>query len=275
MNSAELVHQIEQKESFLCVGLDTDLDLIPSKYKSEQDPIFTFNKAVIDATERYAVAYKPNIAFYEAMGPRGWESLQKTMDYIPKNIFTISDAKRGDIGNTAFKYAQTYFEPKAAGFNFDAVTVAPYMGYDSVKPFLSFDGKWVVLLALTSNVGGDDFQLVQDGDGQPLYERVMRKAMGWAGVNQMMFVVGATKSEYLSKLRLIAPDHFFLVPGVGAQGGSLDDVAKNAMNARVGLLINSSRGIIYAGDDVSVSAARMAKKLQEEMSVCLSKYRKI
>ncbi|RXK52458.1 orotidine-5'-phosphate decarboxylase [Aquirufa rosea] len=274
MNSIELVKQIENKRSFLCVGLDTDIDLIPSKFRLEKDPIFTFNKAVIDATHAYAVAYKPNIAFYEAMGPQGWESLQKTMEYVPKDVFTIADAKRGDIGNTALKYAQTFFDPQSSGLNFDSLTVAPYMGRDSVEPFLTYPDKWVILLALTSNVGSHDFQMTKSEDYMPLYERVMRTAMSWSSPEHLMFVVGATRSDFLQKVREIAPDHFFLVPGVGAQGGSLEDVAKYAMNSRVGLLVNSSRGILYAGDDTSVSAAREAKKIQEEMDRYLDEYRR-
>jgi orotidine-5'-phosphate decarboxylase len=272
MNSIELVRQIESKGSFLCVGLDTDLTLIPKSFLKESDPVFAFNKAVIDATEKYTVAYKPNIAFYEAMGPKGWESLQKTMDYIPQEIFTIADAKRGDIGNTAYKYAQTFFDPASSGLNFDSITVAPYMGHDSVEPFLTCKDKWVILLALTSNPGSHDFQMSKSEDYIPLYERVMRLAMTWGNAEQMMFVIGATRSDFLQKVREIAPDHFFLVPGVGAQGGSLEDVAKYAMSSRVGLLVNSSRGIIYAGDDTAVSAAREAKKMQEEMTMYLDKY---
>ena len=211
MNSIELVRQIESKGSFLCVGLDTDLTLIPKSFLKESDPVFAFNKAVIDATEKYAVAYKPNIAFYEAMGPKGWESLQKTMDYIPQEIFTIADAKRGDIGNTAYKYAQTFFDPASSGLNFDSITVAPYMGHDSVEPFLTFEDKWVILLALTSNPGSHDFQMSKSEDYIPLYERVMRLAMTWGNAEQMMFVIGATRSDFLQKVREIAPDHFFLV----------------------------------------------------------------
>ena len=274
MNSAELIKQIEQKRSFLCVGLDTDIKLIPSRFKTEKDPIFAFNKAVIDATLPYAVAYKPNIAFYEALGPAGWESLQKTMEYMPKEVFSIADAKRGDIGNTATKYAQTFFDPTQAGFDFDSVTVAPYMGEDSVTPFLQFEDKWVILLALTSNEGSYDFQRITDEKGITLYEKVMRKAMEWGTIDQMMFVVGATHTELIAKIRGIAPDNFFLVPGVGAQGGSLADVAKFGMNKNVGLLVNSSRGIIYAGDDTAVSAAREAKKVQEEMNQLLDQYYK-
>ena len=274
MNSAELIKQIEQKRSFLCVGLDTDISLIPSKFKTEKDPIFAFNKAVIDATLPYTVAYKPNIAFYEALGPAGWESLQKTMEYMPKDVFSIADAKRGDIGNTATKYAQTFFEPARAGFDFDSVTVAPYMGEDSVSPFLQFKDKWVILLALTSNPGSNDFQQMKDENGMPFYENVMRKSMEWGNAEQLMFVIGATRTDYIAKVREIAPDNFFLVPGVGAQGGSLSDVAKYGMNDKVGLLVNSSRGIIYAGDDTSISAAREAKKVQEEMNQLLDQYYK-
>ncbi|MEN9959786.1 orotidine-5'-phosphate decarboxylase [Aquirufa antheringensis] len=274
MNSAELIKQIEQKRSFLCVGLDTDITLIPSRFKAEKDPIFAFNKAVIDATLPYTVAYKPNIAFYEALGPAGWESLQKTMEYMPKDVFSIADAKRGDIGNTATKYAQTFFEPARAGFDFDSVTVAPYMGEDSVTPFLQFENKWVILLALTSNPGSNDFQQMKDENGIPFYENVMRKSMEWGNTDQLMFVIGATRTDYIAKVREIAPDNFFLVPGVGAQGGSLSDVAKFGMNSRVGLLVNSSRGIIYAGDDTSLSAAREAKKVQEEMNQLLDQYYK-
>ena len=274
MNSTELIKQIEQKRSFLCVGLDTDITLIPSRFKTEKDPIFAFNKAVIDATLPYCVAYKPNIAFYEALGPAGWESLQKTMEYMPKDVFSIADAKRGDIGNTATKYAQTFFDPTYAGFDFDSVTVAPYMGEDSVSPFLQFDDKWVILLALTSNPGSTDFQQLKDSTGINLYEKVMRKAMEWGSADELMFVIGATRSDYMAKVREIAPDNFFLVPGVGAQGGSLADVAKFGMNKNIGLLVNSSRGIIYAGDDTSVSAAREAKKVQGEMNQLLDIYYK-
>jgi orotidine-5'-phosphate decarboxylase len=272
MNSSELVKQIELKRSYLCVGLDTDIALIPSRFKTEADPVFTFNKAVIDATLPYCVSYKPNIAFYEAMGPKGWESLQKTLEYIPKDVFTIADAKRGDIGNTTLKYAQTFFDPSKSGFDFDSITVAPYMGHDSVQPFLTFENKWVILLALTSNPGSQDFQLLTTENGKALYENVMRKAQEWGSPEQLMFVVGATQSEHLSYLREIAPENFFLVPGVGAQGGSLEEVSKYGMNSKVGLLVNSSRGIIYAGDDTAQSAAREARKIQEEMNRYLDMY---
>lgn len=272
MTLKELVHQILTKKSYLCVGLDTDPTLIPSSFKNEKDPIFAFNKAVIDATADYAVAYKPNIAFYEALGPKGWESLQKTVEYIPNEIFTISDAKRGDIGNTATKYAQTFFDPAFCGLNFDSVTVAPYMGKDSVEPFLQFDEKWVILLALTSNPGSMDFQLIKDSTGKTFYQNVLIKSQEWGSVENLMYVVGATRAEFLQDVRKYAPDHFLLVPGVGAQGGSLEEVSKYGMNSNVGLLVNSSRGIIYAGEDTFNSAKREAKKVQEEMEMYLEKY---
>lgn len=274
MTLKELVQQILTKKSYLCVGLDPDPKLIPSSFKSEKDPIFAFNKAVIDATADYAVAYKPNIAFYEAMGTAGWESLQKTIDYIPKDIFTISDAKRGDIGNTATKYAQTFFDPSFCGLDFDSVTVAPYMGKDSVDPFLQFENKWVILLALTSNPGSLDFQLIKDADGKTFYQHVLTKSQEWGTVENLMYVVGATRAEFLQDVRKYAPNHFLLVPGVGAQGGSLEEVSKYGMNKNVGLLVNSSRGIIYAGDNTFNSARREALKVQEEMESCLEKYYK-
>lgn len=272
MTLQELVHQIIAKKSYLCVGLDSDPSLIPAAFKKEKDPIFAFNKAVIDATADLAVAYKPNIAFYEAMGPKGWESLQKTIEYIPKEIFTISDAKRGDIGNTATKYAQTFFDPSRCGLNFDSVTVAPYMGRDSVEPFLQFENKWVILLALTSNPGSLDFQLLKDETGKTFYQQVLTKSQEWGTVENLMYVVGATRAAYLQEVRKYAPEHFLLVPGVGAQGGSLEEVSKFGMNKNVGLLVNSSRGIIYAGDDTYTSAKREAKKVQEEMEIYLDRY---
>lgn len=274
MTLQELVQHILSKKSYLCVGLDTDPTLIPSSFKSEKDPVFAFNKAVIDATADYAVAYKPNIAFYEALGPKGWESLQKTLEYIPKEIFTIADAKRGDIGNTATKYAQTFFDPSFCGLNFDSVTVAPYMGKDSVEPFLQFDEKWVILLALTSNPGSLDFQLMKDESGKTFYQHVLSKSQEWGTKENLMFVVGATRSAYIQDVRKYAPNNFLLVPGVGAQGGSLEEVSKFGMNKHVGLLVNSSRGIIYAGDDTYASARREAFKVQQEMEACLDKYYK-
>lgn len=264
MNRSELIGQIKQKKSFLCVGLDTDLSKIPPHLLDTEDPIFEFNKAIIDATKDFTVAYKPNSAFYECYGPKGWESLKKTIDYIPKNIFTIADAKRGDIGNTSTYYAKTFFEY----LNCDSVTVAPYMGEDSVKPFLEFENKWVILLALTSNKGAFDFQMIKDGDGEELFKKVLRTSSKWASPDNLMYVVGATRAEGIAEVRKIVPDHFFLVPGVGAQGGSLEDVARYGWNKDCGLLVNSSRGIIYAsnGLDFADRAKEEAQKLQQEMA---------
>lgn len=267
MTKEELFQQIQKKESFLCIGLDTDLQKIPKHLLDSEDPIFEFNKQIIDATHDLCVAYKPNIAFYESMGLKGWDSLQKTLNYIPKEIFTIADAKRGDIGNTSNMYAKTFFET----YNFDSVTVAPYMGSDSVKPFLDFEGKWAIVLALTSNQGGLDFQMIKDYDGNMLYQKVLEKVQTYG--QNIMFVVGATRSESLKKVRDIAPDNFLLVPGVGAQGGSLEDVAKYGMNDHCGLLVNSSRGIIYASssEDFAIAARRKAFDLQSAMSEMLKK----
>lgn len=267
MNRLGLYNEIKKKQSYLCVGLDTDLSRIPKHLLSEPDPIFAFNKAIIDATKDHCVAYKPNIAFYEALGPKGWESLEKTMDYIPDEIFTIADAKRGDIGNTSKKYAETFF----SYFNFDSVTVAPYMGIDSVSPFLEFDDKWVILLGLTSNKGSDDFQHLVS-DGKPLHEHVIEKAQSWGNPDNLMFVLGATHPENFKGLRALAEDYFFLVPGVGAQGGSLSGVSEHGMNDHCGLLVNSSRGIIYAGgdsEDFAEVAGKKAKELASEMSKLL------
>jgi orotidine-5'-phosphate decarboxylase len=272
MTAAELTGHIRQKQSYLCVGLDTDIRKIPTHLLHEADPIFAFNRAIIDATAEFAVAYKPNIAFYEAMGPRGWESLQKTLDYIPKDCFTIADAKRGDIGNTSGLYARTFFDPSAAGLSFDSVTVAPYMGHDSVLPFLEYPGKWVILLALTSNPGSADFQRQRIHAGpvgeQELFEVVLETAQNWASPDQLMFVVGATQTDQLARIRAIVPDHFLLVPGVGAQGGSLAEVSRVGMNAGVGLLVNASRSILYAssGLDFAQKAAYEARLLQQEMA---------
>jgi orotidine-5'-phosphate decarboxylase len=273
MNRIELVSQIKTKQSYLCVGLDTDIKKIPSHLLKESDPVFEFNRQIIDATYKYSVAYKPNIAFYEALGPKGWESLQKTLEYIPKEIFTIADAKRGDIGNTSSLYARAFFE----NMNFHSITVAPYMGEDSVKPFLDFKGKWVILLALTSNDGSKDFQTLTVNDsGEQLFERVIKTAHTWGDADRMMFVVGATKAEMFSKIRAVAPDSFLLVPGVGAQGGDLEGVSKYGMNKDCGLLVNSSRGIIYAssGTDFATQATKEAQKLQEEMKGYLDQYMK-
>lgn len=269
MNYQALSALIKAKQSYLCVGLDTDIQKLPVHLHGEADPVFAFNKAIIDATAPYAVAYKPNIAFYEAQGPRGWESLQKTLDYIPEDCFTIADAKRGDIGNTSGLYARTFFDKSAAGLDFDAVTVAPYMGHDSVQPFLTYPGKWVILLALTSNPGSADFQRQPvDNETQELFETVIEKAGTWATHEQLMFVVGATQAEQLTRIRELAPQHFLLVPGVGAQGGSLADVSKNGLIPDGGLLVNASRSILYAssGPDFAEAAAREAKAIQQEMA---------
>lgn len=269
MNYQSLYQNIKNKKSYLCVGLDTDLSKIPPHLLSEEDPIFEFNKQIIDATYPFAVAYKPNTAFYEALGARGWESLQKTVEYLPKDTFNIADAKRGDIGNTSTMYAKAFFER----MNFDAVTIAPYMGEDSVKPFLDFNGKWVILLALTSNIGSQDFeQLPLQKDGL-LFEEVIKKSQMWADETQMMYVVGATKAEKLQEIRALAPDHFLLVPGVGAQGGSLEEVSKYGLNSHVGLLVNSSREIIYASNekDFAKKSAQKAEDLQRQMERFLDK----
>lgn len=269
MTRAELIDQIKTKESFLCVGLDTDINKIPKHLLTYEDPIFEFNKRVIDATKDYAVAYKPNIAFYESMGIDGWRSLAKTLDYIPDNIFTIADAKRGDIGNTSEMYAKTFFQT----YPFDSVTVAPYMGEDSVSPFLNFEGKWVILLALTSNKGGKDFQELLIGE-DTLFEKVLEKSQNWGNDENLMYVVGATRGEDIGRVRAKVPNAFFLVPGVGKQGGSLEDVVKFGMNTDCGLLVNSSRGIIYAGEGEHFADAvkEEARKIQEEMKNYLIQY---
>ena len=268
MTKKELINQIKKKKSFLCIGLDTDIKKIPTHLLELEDPIFEFNKQIIDATKEFCVAYKPNIAFYESMGVSGWNSLQKTLDYIPTNIFTIADAKRGDIGNTSSMYAKAFFE----NMNFDSVTVAPYMGSDSVTPFLEFKDKWAIVLALTSNKGGLDFQKLEDKNGKQLFKQVLENSKEWGTDENMMYVVGATRAEELLEIRAIVPNHFLLVPGVGAQGGNLNDVAKYGLNSDCGLLVNSSRGIIYAGNDVDFAgkAKIEAQKLQQEMAVILS-----
>lgn len=258
MTKQELIEQIRLKKSFLCVGLDSDISRIPEHLKSLPDPVFEFNKKIIDATKDLCVAYKPNIAFYESLGASGWESLQKTIEYIPKTHFTIADAKRGDIGNTSRLYAKTFFDT----YDFDSVTVAPYMGKDSVHPFLQFDNKWVILLALTSNPSSHDFQFFKDGDLR-LFEKVLQVSKEWGSDENLMYVVGATKPEYLKEIRTIIPDHFLLVPGVGAQGGSLEEVAEQGMNKDIGLLVNSSRGIIFA--DASIHFAEAARSAAESI----------
>ena len=265
MTKEDLFEQIQKKQSFLCIGLDTDLKKIPSHLLRTDDPIFEFNKQIIDATHDLCVAYKPNIAFYESMGASGWNSLKRTLEYIPKEIFTIADAKRGDIGNTSKMYAKTFFET----YNFDSVTVVPYMGSDSVKPFLDFEGKWAIVLALTSNQGGIDFQLLKDKENEMLYQKVLKKVQTY-GPN-IMFVVGATRAEYFKEIRKIAPDNFFLVPGVGKQGGSLEEVAEYGMNSYCGLLVNSSRGIIYASSsqDFAKAARQKSLELKNKMSQML------
>jgi len=268
MTRQELINQIKKKKSFLCIGLDTDIKKIPAYLLELDDPIFEFNKQIIDATKELCVAYKPNIAFYESMGVSGWNSLQKTLDYIPKDIFTIADAKRGDIGNTSSMYARAFFE----NMNFDSVTVAPYMGSDSVTPFLEFKDKWAIVLALTSNKGGLDFQKIEGETGKQLFKQVLETSKEWGTDENMMYVVGATRAEELLEIRAIVPNYFLLVPGVGAQGGKLKDVAKYGLNKDCGLLVNSSRGIIYAGNDVDFTekAKIEAQKLQQEMAVILS-----
>jgi orotidine-5'-phosphate decarboxylase len=266
MTQDQLVQQIHKKKSFLCIGLDVDLEKVPKHLLDEEDPIFAFNKAIIDATHHLCVAYKPNIAFYEAYGLKGWQALGKTIQYINEKhpeIFTIADAKRGDIGNTSSRYAKTFFKDLA----FDSLTVAPYMGKDSVEPFLAFEDKHTILLALTSNVGASDFQ-VQKVNEKELYKHVIETSKTWKNAENLMYVVGATRAEYFAEIRNIIPDSFLLVPGVGAQGGNLQDVCKYGMNKNVGLLINSSRGIIYASnyDNFALAAAQKASELQRQMA---------
>ncbi|MEN8839242.1 MAG: orotidine-5'-phosphate decarboxylase [Flavobacteriales bacterium] len=268
MNYKELVSQIKTKKSFLCVGLDTDLAKIPAHLLETEDPIFEFNKQIIDATKDFCVAYKPNIAFYEMLGAKGWESLQKTIDYIPETHFTIADAKRGDIGNTSLYYANTFFDT----YNFDSVTVAPYMGSDSVIPYLQHKEKWAIVLALTSNQGADDFELQKLNSGEYVFEKVLSTSKEWGNEQNMMYVVGATRPEMLAEIRKIVPHHFLLVPGVGAQGGSLSEVVKYGMNNDCGLLVNSSRGIIYAGNDLDFAkkSGEAARAIQQEMANLMS-----
>ena len=273
MTRRELIDQIKAKRSFLCVGLDTDITKIPEHLLAEEDPIFAFNKAIIEATEDLCVAYKPNIAFYESYGVRGWQSLQKTWQALPKNCFSIADAKRGDIGNTSKMYAQAFFDEQVSGMSFDSITIAPYMGKDSVTPFLDFENKWAIVLALTSNEGSKDFQNFTNSDSKQLFEEVIDKVNTWGTPDNLMYVVGATRGEGFIKIREHAPDHFLLVPGVGAQGGSLQDVCQYGMTKDCGLLVNSTRGIIYAskGKDFAEKAREEAIKLQQEMEVELVK----
>lgn len=270
MNYNELFEQIQKKRSFLCVGLDSDMAKIPSHLLKTEDPVYEFNKAIIDATAPFTIAYKPNIAFYECRGVEGWKSLEKTVKYIKTNypeIFTIADAKRGDIGNTSEMYAKAFLET----LDFDSITVAPYMGEDSVTPFIKYDNKWVILLALTSNKGAFDLQFFEE-NGVKLYEKVLKVSQQWGNKENMMYVVGATKAEMLSGIRQIVPDHFLLVPGVGAQGGSLEEVAKYGMNLHCGLIVNSSRGIIFADttENFAVRAGEEAEKLRNDMDRLLS-----
>ena len=273
MTRQELIQQIREKQSFLCVGLDTDLKKIPQHLLAEEDPIFAFNKAIIDATAPYCVSYKPNLAFYEAFGVKGILAFEKTIKYLKENFphhFIIADAKRGDIGNTSAMYARTFFEE----YDVDSLTVAPYMGEDSVTPFLGYEGKWVILLALTSNKGSHDFQLTESPDGERLFEKVLRRSQQWATDEQMMYVVGATQGQMFEDIRRLAPTHFLLVPGVGAQGGSLQEVCKYGMIRDCGLLVNSSRGIIYAsqGEDFAEVAAEKAHELQQQMAQELNRF---
>ena len=273
MTRKELIASIQRKRSFLCVGLDTDLKKVPAHLLQEEDPVFAFNKAIIDATAPYCVAYKPNLAFYESMGVKGWIAFEKTVAYLRENYpdqFIIADAKRGDIGNTSAMYARTFFEE----MDLDAVTVAPYMGEDSVTPFLGYEGKWVILLALTSNKGSHNFQLTEDAQGEKLFEKVLRKSQEWAGNDQMMYVVGATQGKAFEDIRRIAPNHFLLVPGIGAQGGSLEEVCKYGMTSECGLIVNSSRAIIYADatERFAQVAGEKAREVQAQMAQELDRY---
>ncbi|MDB5011115.1 MAG: orotidine-5-phosphate decarboxylase [Mucilaginibacter sp.] len=268
----QLIDQIKQKKSFLCVGLDTDIEKIPDFLKAYPDPVFEFNKRIIDATHDLCVSYKPNAAFYESRGINGLQSLIATWKYLPKNCLTIIDAKRGDIGNTSDKYARAFFDESASGMSFDAITITPYMGSDSVTPYLAYDGKWVILLALTSSTGSKDFQYLTTDQGF-LYEAVIKKANTWANADRIMYVVGATKSTEFTNIRKYAPDNFLLVPGVGAQGGNLEEVCRYGMNADCGLIVNASRSIIYAssGEDFADAARAEAQNIQQQMQIELEK----
>lgn len=276
MTYDQIFEQIKAKKSFLCVGLDSDLNKLPQHLMAEEDPVFAFNKAIVDATARYTIAYKPNLAFYECNGIKGMTSLMKTVDYINEKypeVFLIADAKRGDIGNTSKMYAKAFFEEHP----FDAVTVAPYMGSDSVTPFLSYAGKFVILLALTSNPGATDFQMISNKEGKLLYQSVIRESLKWADERNMMYVVGATRAEMLADIRKIVPNHFLLVPGVGAQGGSLEEVAAYGMNKKCGLIVNASRSVIFAstGPDYAEAAAKEAASMQKQMEALLSNHKVI
>lgn len=278
MKRRELISLIEKKKSFLCVGLDSDINKIPSHLLNKEDPVFEFNKAIIDATLPYTVAYKPNLAFYESNGIKGLISLKKTMDYLAQfkgECFTIADAKRGDIGNTSEQYAKAFLDPKG-DFNFDSMTIAPYMGEDSVKPFTIYEDKWVILLALTSNKGANDFQFIEDKEGQPLFEKVLTKSQEWGNKDNLMFVCGATQASMFTRIRELAPESFLLVPGVGAQGGSLEEVSKYGMTKDCGLLVNSSRAIIFADktEGFAKVAEMGAKKVQQEMEGYMNLYMK-
>lgn len=269
MNKEQLFHLIQKKRSFLCIGLDTDIKKIPPHLLKLDDPVFEFNKQIIDHTHQYTIAYKPNIAFYESLGKTGWESLEKTIAYLKKyEVFTIADAKRGDIGNTSKMYAKAFLE----NLDFDSVTVAPYMGVDSVSPFLEYENKWVILLALTSNKGATDFQfIINEASSKRLFEEVLQTSSKWGNTDNMMYVVGATQAEMLADIRKVIPDHFLLVPGVGAQGGSLEAVAKYGLNKQCGLIVNSSRGIIFASseDDFGLQANKKSLELQQQMEAIL------
>lgn len=278
MKRQDLINLIKRKKSFLCVGLDSDINKIPTHLLNEEDPVFEFNKAIINSTLPFTVAYKPNLAFYESNGINGLISLKKTMEYLAffkEECFTIADAKRGDIGNTSEQYAKAFLDPKG-DFNFDSMTIAPYMGEDSVKPFTIYDDKWVILLALTSNKGANDFQFTEDKEGKPLFERVLTRSQEWGNIGNLMFVCGATQATMFTRIRELAPESFLLVPGIGAQGGSLEEVSKYGMTKDCGMLVNSSRAIIFADKttDFALVAAKEAKKVQEEMDKYMQLYMK-
>lgn len=269
MTRNELVSEIKKKSTYLCVGLDSDIDKIPAHLRSYSDPQFEFNRRIIDATLDHCIAYKINTAFYESMGPKGWETLQKTVSYIPSSHFTIADAKRGDIGNTSTQYAKAFF----TAMNFDSVTVAPYMGEDSVKPFLEYEGKWTILLGLTSNPGSADFEMLRTGEGY-LYQEVLKKSATWGNPANLMYVIGATRNEMVSDIRNSFPEHFFLVPGIGAQGGSLKEISSKGMNKDCGLLVNASRAVIFASTDkdFATEAKKVSKAYHDEMKGFLEKF---